>query len=104
MATDGAARILRNAIIIGGIITFVFIILHFTSGRYIGERLEGTWRAACVHSEIIFNGNTFIRGREVGEFRIRANLIYFCTNYNGYPIRITTRYMVLNGIYYFREE
>ena len=89
---------------VGAFITFIYIIFHFLSGNHIGERLEGTWRAVCIRDEITFEGNTFTRGREAGEFRIRANLIYFCVNCNGYLIRVTERYLILNGIYYILVE
>jgi len=99
-----AMKVVRNAIIIGGFITFVCIMIHFLSGDYIGERLDGTWRAACIQDEITFYGDSFTRGRETGEFRVRANLIFFCENCKGYPIRVTTRYLMLDGIHYFLVE
>jgi hypothetical protein len=104
MKAKDTVEILRNAIIFAAVITFIGIMLYFFSGNYIGDRLEGTWRAVCINDEITFSGNTFARRREAGEFHVRTNLIYFCINCNGYPIRITTQYMVLNGIYYFRVE
>jgi len=102
MEANGVVKILRNAIILGAFITLIGIFVHFYTGSYIGERLEGTWRAVCIHDEITFIGNYFIRGREIGEFRVRANLIFFCANCNGYPLRITTEYMMINGILYLR--
>jgi hypothetical protein len=104
MENKSAVKIIRNAIIIGAVITFIGIMFHFFSGNYIGNRLEGTWRAVCIHDEITFAGDGFIHGRDAGDFRVRANSIYFCIDCAGYPIRITERYMILNGIYYFRVE
>jgi len=104
MDYNGIAKGIRNAFIVAGTITFIYIIFQFISGNYIGERLEGTWRAACIQDEITFEGSSFTRGWKYGEFWLRANLIYFCVNGNGYPLRITARYMVLDGIYYFRVE
>jgi len=101
-AVSDCVKIARNAFIVGGFITFIYIIFHFFSGNYIGDRLEGTWRAVCIQEEITFEGNSFVRGREAGEFRVRANLIYFGAHCNGYPIRLTTQYLWLNGVYYLR--
>jgi hypothetical protein len=101
---DNIAKGIRNAFVVAGTITFIYIIFHFFSGNYMGDRLEGTWRAVCTQDTIIFKGDTFIRGQTSGEFWVRANLIYFCTNYSGYPIRVTTRYMLLNGVLYFQIE
>ena len=102
MDANGAAKILRNAIILGAFITLIGIFVHFFSGSYIGERLEGTWRAVCIHDEITFSGDIFTRGQSTGEFRVRANLIFFCASCNGYPLRITAEYMMINGILYLR--
>ena len=103
METNAAVKILRNAIILGALIAFCGILFHFISGNYIGESLEGTWRAICIHDEITFAGSSFTHGRRTGEFRVRANLIFFCTNCSGYPLRmITAEYMMINGILYFR--
>lgn len=97
-------KVIRNAFLISAIITLIYIVPHFFSGNYIRERLEGTWRATCIQEEIIFTGNTYIRGQESGEFRVWSNMIYFGANCYGYPIRITARYLVINGIYYLRRE
>jgi len=100
MVIDNVAKGIRNAFILAGFITFIYIVFYFFNGNYIGNRLDGTWRAVCIQDEITFDGNSFIRGQENGEYRIRANFIYFCVNCNGYPIKITARYIVLNGIHY----
>jgi len=99
---DRTAKIVRNAIIVGVCIAFIFMLFHFFSGNYIGDRLEGTWRAVCIRDEITFEGTSFIRGREAGEFRIRANMIYFCTKCTGYTIRVTENHLWINSILYFR--
>jgi hypothetical protein len=97
-------KAMRNAFIVGAFITFVGITIHFLSGNYIGERLDGTWRAVCIQDEITFDGASFTRGQETGKFRVRANLICFCESCIGYPIRVTERYLMLNGIYYLRSS
>jgi len=99
---NGVVKILRNAIILSALIALVGIFFHFISGNYVGNRLEGTWRAICTRDEITFTGDTFDRGRETGVFRVRANLIFFCESCSGYPLRITAEYMMINGIIYFR--
>jgi len=86
------------------LIVLVYIIFLFWSGNYMYERVQGTWRAACIQDEIIFVERTFVRGRESGNFRVRANVIYFGTDEIGYPIRITSQFIVINGIYYLRVE
>jgi|GEM_PF-5164052 len=102
MESKYAVKILKNTIILGVFITLVGIFVHFFSGSYIGERLEGTWRVVCIHDEITFIGNYFTRGQRAGEFRVRANLIFFCVSCSGYPIRITAGYVMINGVIYFR--
>jgi hypothetical protein len=96
--------ILRNAFVLAGFVTFIVIIFHFLSGNYIGDRIQGTWRAVCTREEITFAGNTFTRGRENGEFWMRGNLIFFGENENGYPIRVIADYIVMNGVFYLRSN
>ena len=95
---------IRNAFALGMFITFVYIIFLFLRGNSVEERIQGTWSAVCIQDEIIFTGNAFIRGRETGEFRIMANLIYFNLEDSGYPIKVTEHYMVINEIYYLRVK
>jgi hypothetical protein len=87
---------------VGGLIAFVVILTLFITKKCEQERLEGTWRAVCIREEITFDGSSFIRGRETGDFILRLNMIYFSSVCSGYPIRITDGYIVLNSIHYLR--
>ena len=93
---------LRNALIFATLIALIGIISNFASGNYIGDRLDGTWCAPCIQETITFYGNTFIRGRETGEFNVRANIIYLSANCTGYSLKISSEYLCINGVYYFR--
>jgi len=92
----------KNALILATLIVLLGIISHFFSGNYTENRLEGTWRAPCIQETITFCGNTYIRGRETGEFNVKANVIYFGANCTGYSLKISSQYLCLNGVYYFR--
>ena len=56
------------ALCFAGLVTVLAIIFHFTSGNYVGDRLEGTWRAPCIQESITFNSDRFTRGRETEYF------------------------------------
>lgn len=88
----------------GGLIAFVVILVLFITKKCEQGGLEGTWRAACIREEITFDGGSFIRGRETGNFILRLNMIYFSSVCNGYPIRITGGYIFLDGIHYLRTS
>lgn len=98
MGSERKVTYIKNALVLGTLIAFAYLVFYFFSGNHIGERLEGTWRAVCARDEITFSGNAFTRGSENGEFRVRANLIYFCASGRGYPIRVIANYLVLNGV------
>jgi len=103
-ASKWGLKIVQKAFILGAVITFIYLLFNFFSGSYVRERLDGTWKAICIQDELTFMGSTYTRGRESGEFRIRANYIYFCANGYRYPIRITSQYLWLNGIYYVKGD
>lgn len=91
----------RNAMILGGFIVFIYLIFTFVSGGYMNERLNGTWVSECGRSRYIFNGVGFTHNiKGCGEFRIRGNQIIFVETGCTYHIRVTQTYMILNGRFY----
>ena len=101
-----AYRIVKNALIIGGMIVLIYIIIVFISGRHIGyDAMQGTWVSVCGHSEYIFIGSEYTHNSgDSGSFRIRGNRIIFVGSGRAYTIRVTRTYIIINGTYYLRRN
>jgi len=95
---------IRNVLAIAGLLVIIYLLLLFTSGIHMRQRLDGAWISECGRLEYVFNDGEYTHNKNgSGTFRVRGSRVIFVESGRSYYVRVTRSYMILGGIYYFRR-